>query len=269
MIKKTFYILSVLAILAFSHSASAQMFTDKTKLELKAKPGETLIENITVYNTTKEKLDLKVYWQDFIYLPPYDGKKDFLPLGTTPYSLGDAVTFSPKQLILPPDGNAKINVSIQIPEAAQNGGYYGVLFYEKTEPAIAPGTGVKIVTRLGTLFFIETDWRNKSADVQNIKATAKGLEGSFSNKGNIFLTLKGSFYVLNSDGMVEDRGETNKLYLTPGAEGTFKFDFSDTLAAGTYTAVITFDLKEGTSVVREVDFEKSTDGQVEVIAVRE
>lgn len=269
MMKKFFHILVVLAILGFSHSASAQMFTDKTKLELKAKPGETLIENITVYNTTKETLDLKVYWQDFIYLPPYDGKKDFLPLGTTPYSVGDAVTFSPKQLTLPPDGNAKINISIQIPEDARNGGYYGVLFYEKTEPSIAPGTGVKIVTRLGTLFFIETDWRNKSADVKNIKAAGKGLEGSFTNQGNIFLMFKGSFYVLNSEGMVEDRGETNKLYLTPDAEGTFKFDFSDSLAVGKYTAVITFDLKEGTSVVREVDFEKSAGGQMEVIAVRE
>ncbi len=255
--------------MGISHSAWAQVFTDKTKVELSTKPGETLIENITVYNTTKETLNLRVYWQDFIYLPPYDGKKDFLPLGTTPYSVGDAVTFSPKELTLPPNGNAKVSVSIQIPEEAKNGGYYGVLFYEKMEPSNMQGTNVKIVTRLGTLFFIETNWKNKNAAVQNIKATSDGLEGAFINKGNTFLTLKGSFYVLNDEGMVEDRGETNKIYLTPDAEGAFKFKFSDTLSTGRYTAILTFDLKDGISVVREVDFEKSTDNRVEVLAIRE
>ncbi len=266
--KKIFYYLTFLTVIGFAHSASAQMFTDKTKVELKAEPGETLIENITVYNTTKETLDLKLYWQDFIYLPPYDGKKDFLPLGTTPYSLGDAVTFSPQQLTLPPEGNAKVNVSIQIPEESKNGGYYGVLFYEKTEPATVPGTAVKILTRLGTLFFIETNWKNKDSDVKDIKATEKGLEGTFINKGNIFLTPKGTYYVMSPDGMVADRGDANKIYVTPAGEATFKLDFADTLPAGKYTAIITFDLKDGVSIVREVDFEKS-DKHIEVLAVRQ
>jgi hypothetical protein len=49
----------------------------------------------------------------------------------------------------------------------------------------------------------------------------------------------------------------------------FTLDFSEQLPAGKYTAVITFDLKDGDSVTREVDFEKGTDGGIEVLAVRE
>lgn len=267
--KKHIIVLSFLFLAVLTQSALAQIFTDKTKIEMKAEPGETSLEKITIYNTTQEEMDLKIYWEDFVYISPFDGTKDFLPVGNSPYSLSSAVSFSPQEIKLAPNGNAQVSVSIQLPEESKGGGYYGVLFYEKKEPTIAPGTGVKIVTRLGTLFFIETKWKDKSVDIKDFKAADHGIEGTFVNKGNIFLLPRGTFYVLGTDGMVADRGEVNKLYLTPGAEGKLSLKFSEKLAEGKYTAVITFDLKDGDSATREADFVKKSDGTIEIMGVRE
>ena len=38
-------------------------------------------------------VDRKVYIQDFVYIPPFDGRKKFLPVGSTKFSCGEWISF--------------------------------------------------------------------------------------------------------------------------------------------------------------------------------
>jgi hypothetical protein len=244
------------------------MFTEKTRVEMDVTPGEAYTDSINLINTSQEPMDVKVYWEDFMYIEPYDGKKEFGPVGSSPYSMADWMAFSPQQFSLPAGGTQKIDFSIRVPSDAK-GGHYGVLFYERNPQNSKDQTGLQIVTRLGTLFFVESTDKNKSATIDTISATAQGLEGHFNNNGDVVLMPKATFYALNQESITADRGNISRLYVPPGKTATFHVDFAESLPEGEYTAVLTFDLKGGDSLVKEVDFRKSNGSAFSILNVRD
>jgi len=240
-------------------NARAQLVMEKSRIEETVKPGDTLVDSITLHNKSDEPMALSVYWQDFDYLPPFDGQKKFTPAGTSQYTMSSWIAFSPDELTIPPHGKKDVNFTIKVPSDAV-GGHYGVLFFERGSRQKKDVTGVNIVTRLGALFFIESTNKNKSAAIKNIEIKEKALKGVFENKGNIIFFPRGIYYIMDHEGMVLSRGEVKKIYLPPGNEAPFSIDLSDELKEGEYTLVLTFDLNEGNSVVKEVDLKKVSSG---------
>ncbi len=249
--------------------AEAQLVLQKSVVQHDIPKGGTVVDSFDVTNSTNKPLGIKLYWQDFIYKAPYDkGAKDFMPAGTSDYSCADMVTFSPTNLTLPPFGKENIKYSFKTPEDFQ-GGCDGVLFFEMDRDVSKAKMGMSFVTRIGALFFLESTDKDKTADVKDFSFDQARLQGSFHNQGNIVLFPKGIYYILNEDGLVEDRGEVNKLYIPPGARADFHFSVPEALDAGTYTVVLTFDLDGGDSIVKEADFTKSPAGAFRLIATRD
>lgn len=250
-------------------SAHAQVFIEQGKVNLLVHPGEHVSGAVTVDNTTGKSVKARIYWEDFAYQPPFDGAKKFAPASTLKASLAKWVQFSPRDLVLPAFGKANISYSVDVPANAQ-GGYYGVLFIEPQNLDLTgPDKGVRIVTRVGCLFFVETGDRNKDASVDQVAVNGNILKGRLRNEGNVVLLPQSSYYIMDREGLAADRGELKKYYLPPGESADFDLSLSNDLSKGEYTLVLTFDLQDGDVLVKEIELTKNSDIEYKVRTVRD
>jgi len=246
----------------------AQLLLEEGKKVHSVKPGETIVDSLNAHNTAGEEISIKAYWEDFVYIPPFDGQKKFFPYGTTEVSAGKWLSFSPQEFTIPPFSKRKISYTIKIPMDAK-GGYYGVLFFEKNDPGQLDRTGVQVVTRVGCLFFIETQDKEKKARVEDITISDNNIQGNFLNAGNVIAIPEGIHYTLDAEGIVVSRGKLEKMYIPPGQRASFSIPVESDLSPAQYTTILTFDLGEGDSIVKEVDFLKESSVAIKLLELRD
>ncbi|MCB9771729.1 MAG: hypothetical protein H6754_04205 [Candidatus Omnitrophica bacterium] len=263
--RKNILILAIILSLGgFSSVAYAQIMLEEGKIIIRANPGETIVNVLPVHNmSTTNTVNLRAYWEDFNYVEPFDGTKDFTPSGTSERSASRWVNFSPQQFSLEAKGSKKISYSIQVPTDAK-GGYYGVLFFEEGTGQAEGQVGVSIVTRVGALFFIETTTSSRKGKVENLKFEENHFSGDFVNLGDVILIPDSTYYLMNDEGIVAYRGEIKKFYLAAGKAANFQVPVSKELASGKYTAVLTFDFGNGENETQEFDFRKTSDGSISI-----
>ncbi|MDE2027949.1 MAG: hypothetical protein KGK03_06820 [Candidatus Omnitrophica bacterium] len=240
--------------------ARAQLFLEEGKKVFTVSAGEHRNGFLLIHNTSKDPAHLKVYWEDFEYIPPYDGSKKFLPAGTAPNSAGQWVTFSPQEFDIPPFGQQKVDYILHVPGQIKQG-HYGVLFFERSATTLEGEGGLSLVTRVGCLFFVEPKTKNKNASLQNIGTKDMDLTADFVNQGNVILIPHTTYYIMQSDGTVLLRGDANKLYVPPGASAQLVIPLKD-LKQGDYSLVINADLGEGDVVVKQVGLAVDPSGQI-------
>jgi len=267
---KTFYryFLLIAWVIVSADLASAQMLIEQGKVAEMVRPGETQSGQISVHNRSDQSLNVSAYLEDFIYVPPFEGQKKFLPAGSVERSCSSWINFTPQEFTLPSFGKQQINYTIRVPEDV-SGGYYSVLFLEKKGFSTDTGIGVKIVSRVGSLFFLEAQQHSRRAVVQDIKVSDGLVRGTVKNEGDIILVVKGVHYSLDQDGRAVDRGEIKGLYLPPDESGQFEIAIPEEGLPGRYTYVLTFDLGESGSAVAEADIEIAKDGTARLLEVRE
>jgi len=248
--------------------ANAQVFLEEGKVQLDVAPGENIAGKLTLHNTSDQDVDMKVYWEDFVYKPPFDGSKEFSPKGTSDYSIADWVNVSTQSLIFGPYAKRTVSYSVNVPEDMDKG-HYGVLFFEKEGMQVDGKTGLNVVTRVGCLFFIEPKNKVVKADIKNIQLSEQGLTSRFTNQGNVVLIPSGTFYVINEEGMALDRGEMDKIYLPPDQIADYALAFNRDLDPGVYTLVMTVTFEGGEVLVKEIDFQKSYPSAFNIIEIRD
>ncbi len=256
-----------LAVLNPASLAQAQILIEEGKLNLSGKRGDTITNTISVHNTSDQTINVRAYWEDFVYVAPFDGKKEFSPAATNANSISKFTNFFPADFTLGPFARKKISYSVKIPRVA-SGGYYGVLFFERSGQNVKDQTGINLITRVGCLFFLETENQSRAAQV-NLGLEDKKIAGDFLNSGNVILVVDAVYYVMNSDGLVLDRGSIGKFYLPPQAKSVFAVKISPQLPAGHYTLVMTFDLGKGDTLVKEADFSKDATGALMIKELRD
>lgn len=255
------------AVLVMGNPALAQVMLEQGRITAQVRPGEKTAGAITAINRSDNPLTLRVYLEDFVYTAPYRGSKEFLPSGTEEGTCAPWISFSPGVIDLGPRQKAKINYVIDVPPGAR-GGYNAVLFVENAGRPVDAQVGIKIVTRVGSLFFLETPDSVRKAEITDVALTQNTFAGKITNQGNVITVIRGTYYLLDREGMAAERGEVETLYLPSSQTADFSFLLPPGLAAGTYTLVLTFDLGQGVSAVVEMDFIKKQAGSTRVMAVR-
>lgn len=241
---------------------------DNPKIKLQLSPGDNYSGTIIVENPSSDEVSVKAYLEDFIYVAPFDGAKEFYAPGTVSLSLSKWITFSPQEFVLQPFSRRRVNFSIS-PASSFNSVHCGVLFFETSiGTTYEEGKAINVLGRIGSLIFVEAQNKKKQATFTNIKGSSYSLRGDFINSGNTFLHAQGTPYVLNDQGMVKDRSVLEELYLLPNDSTRLQIALSSDLAPGTYTMVITFDLEEDDSLIKEIDFSLSRSGEVTVLDER-
>lgn len=243
---------------------------DKPKLKLKVRPGQTINGSISVENPSSESLKVKVYIEDFNYVSPFDGTKEFLPPGSTKFSCANWINFSPQEFVLPPLGKREISYSVNVPAQA-SGGYYSVLFFETTfgETKDAQGHNVLVLGRVGSLFFLELEDSFKKLGLEDTATSRDKINIQIHNLGNTVLVGKGVFSILDSQNLVVDRGETNEFFLPPASKTWLNLSLSSDLSPGEYQGVLTLDLEDGDVKTIEILFSKDTYGDLKILKVEE
>lgn len=274
-------IFCLLAILAFPCRLLAGdiVSIDQSKIRHNVIPGQSVTGVINVENTSAEPKTVKVYLEDWFYIPPFDGAKSFTPAGGNKLSCADWITFSPTELVLAPYGKHKVNYSIKVPEGVQ-GGRYAAMFFENSmnegSAAATAGVGVNVSLRLACLFYVEAGTTAKlDPELKNfaVRNSPPGLVISLdiANKGNIDMTCQGTFNLMDAQGNVHARGDMSSVYTMPGDTGTSNGTWSIPLKEGSYDLVLTFDagkareesgLGRGPVVVREAAIAIGPDGKV-------
>jgi len=241
--------------------AQAQLYIEQAKVKLDVSGGEHLNGSLLVHNTSADPMSIRVYWEDFEYKAPYDGTKNFLPAGTAPGSASQWITFLPQEFTIPGFGQQSVEYTVTAPSQL-NEGHYGVLFFERSSIGKMNNDEVNLVTRIGTLFFIEPSTKNKKAVIQDVNLMANSLTASFVNQGNVILIPHTTYYIMQSGGLVAIRGDAKKLYVPAGVSAPLVIPLKGKLNPGQYTLVINSDLDDGDVVVKEVGLNVDAAGQV-------
>lgn len=245
-----------LGVSFFVSTAQAEKlpFMNQSKIRVVVSPGERAFGEITLDNPTAEAKSMRLYLEDWYYLPEGTGAKEFLPANSIPTSACSWITFSPADVTVPAFGKQRINYSVNVPVDA-TGARFATLFFETL---ISKGTlsgsgrsaGLDVNVRVATLFYVEVKGTTqRMAKISNLNIQpSKDVKGSlditldFENTGNTDITTSGNFSLMNNEGLVSARGAFNSVYAFPGGKGNFLGIWKNKIPAGDYDLVITIDL---------------------------
>jgi hypothetical protein len=229
-------------------------FMNQSKIRVEVAPGERAFGEITLENPTAEIKNMRLYLEDWYYLPGGSGAKEFLPANATPTSACPWISFSPAEVTIPAYAKQKISYSINAPADA-TGARFATLFFETliSKGVIAASdrsAGLDVNVRVATLFYVEvkgTVKRTAKIDNLNIAPSKEGKNSlditmDFENTGNTDITTAGNFSLMNQEGLVTARGAFNNVYTFPGGKGTLLGTWKGKIPAGEYDLIITIDL---------------------------
>jgi hypothetical protein len=286
-IRVFFLILIFIFLLSLPLYAESLSFRlDQSKIKLSIPPGGSQAGEVKVYSQSDEVINLKVYLEDWVYSNTLDGSKDFSPAGSNANSCAPWINFNPTEFKLPAYGVTTINYIVNVPKTAA-GGYYAVMFFEtafdQAKNSELTGqnevkSGVGLAIRLGSLFYLEAkDTLKRSAELSNFfvmkeeKNKYLSISCDFENVGNTYITVAGSFHIMDKQSLVRARGEFNEGYTFPQDKVMLKAVWKNPIPQGKYDLVITLDLgkaqqeanlSRGPILVKETNIEIGADGEV-------
>jgi len=246
-------ILTLLLLLLTINAYAFSVSIDPPSINSKAKPGAIASNQITVENTAKEPIILKVYLEDWEYQE--DGSKKFFKLGTTPYSLKNYAKLYVKELRLAPGAKENVQVDITSP-TDKTGGLYGVVLFEASPVLVNKSANVKLIGRIGTILYHEIDgtqtYNFDVAYLKNSQGSGRSqLLFNFINKSNIHLKLTGSLLILGKNHAIADRIEV-VLKALPNSEQKIILNSTKKLLPGEYSALFSLNYLEDKSFNKEV-----------------
>ncbi len=257
---------------------AANVRINPTKVRLIIPPCESKSGFIEVENPSEESFVVKAYLQDWVYTSINNGTKEFLPPGTTALSCANWIGVSLSEFVIPAFGRQRINYTVKVPAGAE-GGHYAVLFFESLlqETKVKRFTDLGVMVRIGALFYIEPETTIKRwAEVKNLMLENKqkdkilGINLDFENTGNVDITCKGTFALMDKLGMVVARGEFNDIYTLPQDKAKLTAVWKEPLSKGKYDLILTFDigksseemgLGRGPVITKEAEIEIGYNGQ--------
>lgn len=238
------------------------------KVEEKMLPGETKEGTITLSNSHKEVMHLKIYVQDWAYTSLQgNGTKKFAPPGLLPFSCSRWLRVYPEQLTLSPGESQKVRYTLSIPADA-HGGYHSALFFESALAQNQEGV-VHISGRLASLIYVEVSGTVKRecqiASFQLMRREQSKileLQLDFKNTGNTHLAVEPTFNLSNREGALVARGAFPKIYTLPNDSVTTTTAWPGNLSEGIYDVILTVDLGENQVWVKEWKITVSANGAV-------
>ena len=163
----------VLAVLAAGSSVAAEgvsFAVSPSRLVFVAEPGQTAVQPVTVYNQDDAPLDVRVEVGDFLI------DDSTAPANT--FAVTDWVRTDVTSLRLEPEGQATIQVIVEVPSGAAPGGYQVGLFIVSA-PA---GSGeIAVSGRLGVAVLIELEPEGLPLR-REIQVTANNLFAEFPDE---------------------------------------------------------------------------------------
>jgi hypothetical protein len=145
---------TALVLLPGAPPAQAQAFdlsVTPAKVELTVQPSQSFDFSITLVNSSSEPLELSVYPMDY-YINP-DNTFVFEDPGYYSYSCANWVKIEHDRVVVPPSSQIVEPFSISVPQEAEPGGHYGVIFFQDARQP-PPEQGTVPIPRIGSLILL-------------------------------------------------------------------------------------------------------------------
>ncbi len=261
-----FILIGVCIILPWK--AYAQLQLDKMDVKLNITGGQIVNGSVIVSNTSTKNITVRAYPEDFTYSFPFDGRKTPFPLGSVSRSCGKWISVSSKSFVLPPHGKKEVNYSVKVPNDVK-GNYWGVLILEQVPNKFTGNLGVSLILRIGCSFLLEASGSEKKAVLEDITISSGNIQGNFLNNGNVILTAKGIFYVMDSSKKVLNRGDIAKYVVSPDEKASFTINLSKNIPQGSYTLFLNFTFEGGGSLEEELNLSKDEAGNITILNIKD
>ncbi len=266
--KKYIIFLTLVLLASWHYPAFAQLALEKYNERRDIAPGQAVNGTISLRNTSDKILFLKAYLKDIKFVQPFDGKKEILTVGSTPYSINKWITVSPESFNIPAFSTQIVTYTINVPEGVK-GSYYGTIYFEKTAAGQVEGkASVSLAISWGYTLFLETRDKIKEMKIEEVSFVKGALQGNIINTGDVLLVSHPAFYVIDEKGVVFSRGTLQGIYLPSGEKTTFKTEIPPKMPQGKYTLFLSFDLGGGAPLAKEIDFSKAESGAIQILRIK-
>ncbi|KKQ67541.1 MAG: hypothetical protein US88_C0014G0007 [Parcubacteria group bacterium GW2011_GWA2_38_27] len=219
------------------------------KIELWMEPGEKITKVISVTNRTGAEMNFKIEIEDF--KGSYEPENPIVFLGGEEglYSLKNYLKPEVSEFTLKYGEKITIPVEISIPKNIEPGGLYGSALVETNpseEQSAGMGTEVKVVSRLGALFFVRISGNAIEQAVLKDFRTEKLFykkghilfSAAIENKGNVHLVPYGIIGIKNIFGREVGKIEVDPWFVMPDSVRTREIQWDKPWLFGRYEATL-------------------------------
>jgi len=223
------------------------------KIELVLEPGSSTTREIYITNRLGREMTFQVEVEDMTGSPDPEKTVIFLGEKRGPYTLKDWVHPEIKEFTLQHGQRMRLPVEIKIPEDAEPGGRYGVVFVatKPEPPEVKPGEqeaagGIAIRTRTGALLFVRIPGEVKEEGYlkefgldPSKRFFEKGpitFKFIFENQGNVHLNPHGRVEIKNMVGKPVGEIEVAPFFTLPNSSRMHKVTWERKKLFGKYIA---------------------------------
>jgi plastocyanin len=276
---------TALAILPGAAPVQAQTFdlsVTPAKVELTVQPGQRVDFSITLVNSAAEPLELSVYPMDY-YINP-DNTFVFEEPGYYSYSCANWITIVHDKVVVPPNSQIEEPFSVTVPQGAEPGGHYGVIFFQDANQP-PPEQGPAPIPRIGSLtlitvpgdiiregsitkFEVQDDyfslWGPPPDEAAGWPARRIKYHLEIENTGNVHITVYAQIQYRSRFGFGSGTVELGFITVLPGTVRYYDGDIPSPPGLGFYkaTATIAYGKDQAT-----YDIEKSAQTSFVVIPI--
>lgn len=206
-----FQTLAVLAVLhAAAAPAAAQVSVEVSPLrvELKLAPGATHTQAVTLTNTGKDAVRVRVSIKDWHLAK--DGAPQFAePEDGRPYAASRWVRVAPPELVIQPAMEGTVRFSVAVPQGVEPAGYRSGIMFE-----LAPASGEPIVRRrelsvrpqIATLIYANVGEPRAAVDLVDLRSRSlpeqTTILATLKSTGKRTVRTKGSLTIFGQGGAV-------------------------------------------------------------------
>lgn len=224
------------------------------RFQLEVAPGESRTVEMTVTNRMGIPKTFSLSTEDMSGTSDADNAVVLLGDQVGPYSIKDYITVPQTKFVLNHAEQVRIPVTVRLPADAEPGGFYGSLLTEIVSDDVDVGnpdgtlSGSKIISRIGTLFFVTTPGAiDRSLELKEFstlgdkKFYTKGpidFNVVTENTGSVHVTPYGELRIFNTLGNEVGFVELQPWYVLPKAVRNKEMKWNREFLVGRYTAVL-------------------------------
>lgn len=203
--------------------------------------GQSLTQRLTVSNQTGQVFDFQMVAEDIV---AQNGKRVFLPAGQADGSIAATAVFVPQEIVAPPNSSESVTVTVTIPPKTAIRAIAAIF---RAKSATTPtGGSVGLLASMGTLMtFNLSDNVGLAGDPPEVHlptaTTNLSFDETLTNTGTEPLLPKGVAAILNDAGKLVGKVSFPGGRLLPGEKHLYHAEFTDSLKAGHYRVLCTFE----------------------------
>ncbi|HEV7914435.1 MAG TPA: hypothetical protein VGP22_11750 [Albitalea sp.] len=251
-LRKLHLAFSLIAVLTCGSAVAQSITLSPAVVPLEGHHGQGVTQILTLRNDSDIPLAFTLEARDVVVR---DGTRVFLEAGELPDSAAASAVFTPKAVHIGAHSMASVTVTLTVPPTMRHRAV--VAYFRGTD--LLPAGGRKARMSLGTLLtFALSDRvsvRVDALDAQPPSASANAaLRATLVNDGDEPVVPTGMVVVLDMQGRMVGKVPFPARRLLPGESTTLVADYPGELGAGSYRAIVTFDV-QGRALTRAASLE--------------